>query len=159
MNEQKQDVGMLVCHVSHQFRRLMDRNIAAASNDPDEPFSGRNLWVLRYVREREGTDVFQRDLERAFKVRRSTISRMVDLMVQKQYLIREPVEGDQRLKRLRLTPKAERMMEDVRQSTETLEAELRDSFAPEEYRTLTELLLRLSDTLEEKSSNPERKES
>ena len=139
---------MLVCHTAHLFRRQLDRNIAAVTNDPDELFSGRNLWVLRYVKEREGTDVFQRDLERVFKVRRSTISRMIDLMVQKQYLIRESVEGDQRLKRLRLTPKAERVMEEVRQSTGTLEDHLRASFSPDEYSTLLNLLGRLSDTLE-----------
>lgn len=160
MEKSKRDLGQWVCHASHLFRREMDNSVAAAAGaDADEIFSGRNLWVLRYVKDREGTDVYQRDLEQEFKVRRSTISRMIDLMVRKQYLTRESVEGDQRLKRLRLTEKGETMLREVVHSIDELEARLRASFTPEEYDALVGLLDRLCRTLDaEAPETTERKE-
>ena len=111
------------------------------------------------MKDREGTDVYQRDLEQEFKVRRSTISRMIDLMVRKQYLTRESVEGDQRLKRLRLTEKGETMLREVAHSIDELEARLRASFTPEEYDALVGLLDRLCRTLDaEAPETTERKE-
>ena len=138
----------------------MDNSVAAAAGaDADEIFSGRNLWVLRYVKDREGTDVYQRDLEREFKVRRSTISHMIDLMVRKQYLIRENVEGDRRLKRLRLTEKGETMLREVAHSIDELESRLRSSFSETDYANLTRLLDQLCATLDTLPETTERKDA
>lgn len=160
MKEEKRDLGQWICHASHLFRRRMDNSVAAAAGaDADEIFSGRNLWVLRYVKDREGTDVYQRDLEREFKVRRSTISHMIDLMVRKQYLIRENVEGDRRLKRLRLTEKGETMLREVAHSIDELESRLRSSFSETDYANLTRLLDQLCATLDTLPETTERKDA
>ena len=149
MQEKKRDLGQAVCHASRLFRRRMDNSITAAMGaDADEVFSGRNLWVLRYVKEHEGQDVYQRDLEKSFRLRRSTISNMIDLMVKKQYLVRESVEGDKRLKRLRLTEKGEAIHREVAHSASELENTLRGQFSPEEYTELIALLERLCNSLE-----------
>ena len=149
MQEKKRDLGQWICHASRLFRRQMDQSIAAAmGDDAEEVFSGRNLWVLRYVKEHEGEDVYQRDLEKAFRLRRSTISNMIDLMVKKQYLVRESVEGDKRLKRLRLTEKGEAIHREVAQSVFELETTLRGQFSAGEYNELIALLERLCNSLE-----------
>ena len=149
MQEKKRDLGQWLCHASRLFRRQMDQSIAAAMGaDADEVFSGRNLWVLRYVKEHEGEAVYQRDLEKAFRLRRSTISNMIDLMVQKQYLLRENVEGDKRLKRLALTEKGEAILSEVAHSVGDLETSLRAKFSAEEYTQFLTLLERLCDSLE-----------
>ena len=146
----------MVCHSSRLFRRRMDHSITAAMGaDADEVFSGRNLWVLRYVKEHEGEDVYQRDLEKAFRLRRSTISNMIDLMVQKQYLVRESVEGDKRLKRLRLTEKGEAILCEVTHAAEKLETSLREKFSREEYAAFSNLLERLCNSLEAPEENSE----
>ena len=149
MQEKKRELGQMVCHASHLFRRRMDHSIAAAMGaDADEFFSMRNLWVLRYVKEHEGEDVYQRDLEKTFRLRRSTISNLIDLMVQKQYLIRESVAGDKRLKRLCLTEKGEAILCEVTHAAEKLENSLREKFSEMEYSELSLLLERLCDSLE-----------
>ena len=153
MQEKKRELGQLICHASHLFRRRMDRSIAASMGaDADEFFSARNLWVLRYVKEHEGEEVYQRDLEKAFRLRRSTISNMIDLMVQKQYLVRESVEGDKRLKRLCLTGKGEAILCEVTNAAETLENSLREKFNEAEYAEFLQLLERVCGSLE---SQPE----
>lgn len=159
MQEKKRDLGQMVCHASRLFRRQMDRSISAAmGDDADEVFSGRNLWVLRYVKEHEGEAVYQRDLEKAFRLRRSTISNMIDLMVQKQFLAREQAQGDKRLKRLILTEKGEAILAEVTHSVGELETALRGQYTPEEYNEFFMFLERLCDSLESPAETPEGKE-
>jgi DNA-binding MarR family transcriptional regulator len=93
-------------------------------------------------------DVFQKDLENAFKIRRSTVSKTVELMEQKQLLERESVNGDGRMKRLRLTPKADAILAEVAKAVDELENHVRGGFSPEEYDTLMRLLKQLCGFLE-----------
>lgn len=149
MREEQITLGRRVGHISHLFRRNIDHLIAAESRDPaDGALTGRNFWVLRYLEDHEGENIFQKDLESAFKIRRSTVSRMVELMEQKELLTRESVSGDARLKRLALTPKAKRLLTVVSNGVERMETELRERFTPSEYVSLLSLLERLSDILE-----------
>lgn len=160
MQEKKRELGQMICHASRLFRRQMDHSISAAmGDDADEVFSGRNLWVLRYVKEHEGEEIYQRDLEKTFRLRRSTISNMIDLMVRKQFLVREQVPGDKRLKRLLLTEKGEAILCEVAHAAEAMETALREQFSPGEYTELTGLLERLNDSLESLPETIERKET
>lgn len=51
----------------------------------------------------DGQDVYQRDLEAFFKLRRSTVSSVISTLEKKGYLCRVPVPEDARLKKLVLT--------------------------------------------------------
>lgn len=155
MREENIALGRQIGHVSHLFRRSIDNLIASESRDfTDDSLTGRNFWVLRYLQDHPGEDVFQKDLEAAFKIRRSTVSRMMELMEQKGLLTRESVGGDARLKRLALTPKAEELLTAVSNGVERMENEVRAEFSAGEYETLTHLLGRLSDILESRETIP-----
>lgn len=71
-----------------------------------ENLTGMQRWVIGYLSEHEGKDVFQRDLEEEFSVRRSTATGILQLMEKNELITREPVSHDARLKKLVLTPKA-----------------------------------------------------
>ncbi len=142
------DLGRQINHASVLFHRSFDNVVAAESAGYTDSLSGRNIWVLRYIRDHADEDVFQKDLESAFKIRRSTVSQTVELMEQKQLLVREPVNGDARLKRLRLTPKAEEVLEAVSRGVSRLENRVRTAFAPEDYGKLVRLLEQLCGILE-----------
>ena len=64
--------------------------------------SATNGFILMYIYDSK-KDVFQKDIENHFGMTRSTASRVISLMEQKNLLIRESVEKDQRLKKLSLT--------------------------------------------------------
>ena len=95
MQEENIALGRQIGHVSHLFRRNIDNLIAReCRNCADGSLTGRNFWVLRYLQDHPDGDVFQKDLEAAFKIRKSTVSCMVELMEQKGMLTRESVNGD-----------------------------------------------------------------
>ncbi|RRK09418.1 MarR family transcriptional regulator [Lactiplantibacillus garii] len=63
--------------------------------------------TINYIADHENSqDVFQRDLEHEFNIRKATASSLVTAMVAKDLLIRVPATKDARYKRLLLTPKA-----------------------------------------------------
>jgi DNA-binding MarR family transcriptional regulator len=134
------NLGKMIGHTSVLFRRHLDQAIAGASGDDTGVISGRNFWILRYLEDHRGEDVFQRDLENVFKIRRSTVSKTVELMEQKHLLERVSVDGDARKKKLRLTAEADAVLSNVRKSVEELEERVRASFCAEDYDTLMQLL-------------------
>lgn len=145
------DLGKMVCHTSVMFRRHLDRAIANAVADDSGAISGRNFWILRYLEDHRGENVYQKDLENVFKVRRSTVSKTVELMEQKQLVVRESVNGDARKKKLCLTPKADLVLEAVKKEVDALEESVRQAFDPADYDALMESLRRLCGFFDKKT--------
>lgn len=139
---------MWIGHASRLLRRELDQRIAETDVGKEDFVSGRNVWVLRYLKDHEGEEISQRDLEKKFRVRGSTISNMVDLMEQKGLIARAPSEKDARRKRLYLTEKAEAVLESVSETIRRFEAQLRDSFAPKDYELFLGFLERFCNVLE-----------
>ena len=63
-------------------------------------------WIIGYLYEHTGENIFQKDIEAHFCIARSTATGILKLMEKKGYLMRETVPDDRRLKRLILTEKA-----------------------------------------------------
>ena len=63
-------------------------------------------WIIGYLSDNDKKDIFQRDLEEEFSVRRSTATGILQLMEKNDLITREAVPHDARLKKLVLTPKA-----------------------------------------------------
>lgn len=93
-------------HLS-QLMSIMNQLHRLALNTPPDAFApGMTMPQLATVATltfMEGQDVYQRDLETIFKLRRSTVSSMTTTLERKGYLTRVPVPEDARLKKLVLT--------------------------------------------------------
>ncbi len=148
MNGEKKELGMWVGHAARLFRRNLDQRIAEANSGYGDMVSARNVWVLKYLKDHEGEEVYQRDLEQNFKIRGSTVSNMIDLMEQKGLLLRAGSEKDARRKKLCLTEKAETVLATVAETIRRFEEQLRGSFEARDYDLLLRLLEQLCDTLD-----------
>lgn len=110
-------------------------------------YDGENLTMMQritigilYDCAQAGQDVFQRDLEREFSIRRSTATGLLQLMEKKGLIVREPVPYDARLKRLRLTPAAVQLNDEIRRGLREMEAQLVRGLSEEEIAGLHRLL-------------------
>lgn len=65
--------------------------------------TGGNVRVLIFLAHHSDRDIYQRDIEKAFGITRSTASRELTLLESNGMIARLPVEHDARLKRLVLT--------------------------------------------------------
>lgn len=81
-------------------------------------------WIIGFLADNKDVDIFQRDIEKNFSIRRSTVSNILQLMEKKGLVTRESVEYDARLKKITLTEKAleihQHMIDDMEEREEKL---------------------------------------
>ncbi len=147
--DNKRHIGREIRSLNNILMRRFD------SNRPDKEELGRitnaNRWVIGYLTEQQakGKDVFQRDLEETFCITRSTVSKVIDLMIQKGLIERQAVPYDARLKKLVLTEKALELSGRVRLYAEGVEKEVTAGFTQEEIATLLSYIDRIRKNLGE----------
>ena len=72
----------------------------------ERPFSHLAMCILAYLCKNHGKrDIFQRDIEQKFCIRRSTATDLLANIERKGFIIRESVESDARLKKIVVTDK------------------------------------------------------
>ena len=102
-----------------------------------------NVRILHYLTEHEDQPVYQRDLERAFGITRSTASRVLQLMETKDLISRNGVSHDARLKQVTLTDRSRRFSDEAGKCAAVLEDKLLKGFTEREIRQLYQMLDRM----------------
>lgn len=152
--------GALLNQTSRLIRRALDARINA---EVSSELSGVRGMVLGDIvrAERQGRDVYQRDIEQWFNIRRSSVTAMLQGMEQDGFITRCSVEKDARLKRLAATPKGVAYHDRIRASIDRFEQDLQQGLTPEEMAAARVVLNKIlhnaqSIEAEAKQSTPER---
>ena len=114
----RETIGFDIRTLSILIKRYID---GSATKQYVDNLTGTHGWVIGYLYDNRDHDVYQRDLETQFSIRRSTATGILQLMEKNELILREPVESDARLKKLVLTDKAldiHKMVEEDRKRTE-----------------------------------------
>lgn len=104
--------------------------------------------ALVYLSRHQGEEITQRDLERALKLKPSTINGLVERLLEKKYISRCPSPTDGRCRLLRLTEEGEQMVESFRAALERTDEAVLSDLSKEEQAVLEGLLRRIINTLE-----------
>ena len=114
--------------------------------------TGMHGYVIAYLNEceRKIEDVFQRDVEKRFSIRRSTATAILQLMEKRGFITRESVECDARLKKIVLTKKAKSLCELFERERCEFEKSLSEGLTEDEINTAIKLLSRIADNLTER---------
>ncbi len=140
----KPTIGMQLHSLSNINRRYIDNN---SHKELFESITGTNGWIIGYLDNNRDKDIFQKDLEDAFSITRSTVSKVVNLMVQKGLIERSPVEYDARLKKLTLTDKSLELISYMENDRLKHEEVLMKGFSDEEKHQLSEYILRMKNNM------------
>ncbi|MBO4292497.1 MAG: winged helix-turn-helix transcriptional regulator [Lachnospiraceae bacterium] len=144
-SQDKRVIGFELKCVNNLIRRSLDQRFA---EHVSEEMSGMQGPVIGYIFTHcETGDVFQKDIEKEFNIRRSTASVMLQNMEQKGLILREPVAGDKRLKRIVLTDKAKKCHMQVKKQIDQFNRVLEDGIAPEEKEQFLAVLDRIKANL------------
>lgn len=100
-------------------------------------------WVIKYLCDHKNTDVFQRDLESSFSVRRSTMTSVLQLMEKNGLITREPVSYDARLKKLLLTKQAVDIHNHIENSHTELEKRMCEGITQKEQEEFLRIIHKL----------------
>lgn len=117
-----------------------------------ENITGTNRYILLHLAHNTDRDIFQRDLEEVFSVRRSTMSAILLRMEEKGLLKRTSVDYDARLKKITLTEKGERLHKQMERSVDAMEEKLIVGLSHEEQTLLFALLEKVRCNLEDEKS-------
>ena len=108
-------------------------------------------WAINYFYENRDRDIFQKDFEEKFSIRRSTASNMLKLMEKDGYIKRVSVENDARLKKIVLTDKAVKIHTEICKDIAAREKKLRKGLTDEEL----EAFFRITEKLKKNMENAE----
>lgn len=142
--KEKFKIGKQVLDVAHQMKVCLD------SSFDDKNLNGLQARILGFVEvnDMQGNDVYQKDIEAEFKIRRSSVSSVLDTMEKNGFILRQSVASDARLKKLVLTDKAKQTGQQHRSAVDYFEQYVSLEFTPEEVETLQYLLGKISNNVQ-----------
>ena len=144
MNDRHAVLLQIMC-----LANCLSRELGALNTERSSAGISRvNAQILSYLANHEGENVFQRDIEEVFSIRRSTVSKVVRLMETKGLIEREMVAEDARLKRVKLTDKAREIHAVASCEYAAFAARVTKSLSSEEIHALSMLLEKIGSTLD-----------
>lgn len=138
----------------HRASRMVKRYIDSDTNKLYvDKMTGTHGWAVGYFYSNKDRDIFQRDLEQEFDIRRSTASNILSLMEKNGLIKRESVPYDARLKKITLTDKAVEIQNKIDDNFERLELTMRQGISDEELNTFYNVLDKICNNLERTDTN------
>ncbi|MBO5089410.1 MAG: MarR family transcriptional regulator [Clostridia bacterium] len=146
--QHEKNIGFNIRRLSNYIRRDIEKS--SASGKIVLP-KGVNGWAINYFYDNRDKEVFQRDFENRFSIRRSTASNILKTMEQNGFIQRVRVEGDARLKRIILTDKAIKIHEEIMRDIKRRELKLRKGISEEEIDQFLSMVNRFIANLEDEN--------
>ncbi len=144
-------IGRMIHTLANQMKRA-DVDIKGA-----EDLTPIQKHVLKYILLTTlCKDVYQKDIEEEFQIRKSTVTGILKLMEKNGFIKRECDKKDARLKRLVPTEKAEALRPSIMKHIQETEARLTEGVSQEELDICKKVMCRMFCNLAEK--NRENKE-
>lgn len=137
--------GRLIHMLSHQLKRR------SAMPETGTGLTPMQKHVLTYILfETMVRDIYQKDIEKEFKIRRSTASGILQLMEKNGFIYRQSVEKDARLKRILPTAKAEKIRMEILTNIKQTEAKLKEGIPKENFEVCLNVMRQMLENLSEK---------
>ena len=138
----EEDIGKLINIVSHQLRRQM------CFFEDEDGLTNMQKHVLHYILlESLHREIYQKDLEREFQIRRSTATGTLQLLERNGFIRRESVQQDARLKKIVPTGKAQNLRERILENIARMEALLKKGISREDLAGCAKVLSQMSENL------------
>lgn len=139
-----------LCFEIRTLNNILKRYFEKNKPDVFKESTGVHGWAIKYFYDNRDKDIFQRDFELRFSIRRSTATNMLKLMEKNGIICRVPVEYDARLKKIILTEKAVTVHEQTTKNIEMLENSLKEGITSEELETFFNVIDKIKNNMEVK---------
>lgn len=145
--------GRLVRMLNHQLKRNQKPEEAVE----DDELTPMQRHILNYILlETLHRDIYQKNLEEEFQVRKSTVSGILKLMEKNGFIYRESVKEDARLKKILPTKKAEALRPSILEHIHETEIRMTEGVSEQDLFLCKKVLYQMCQNLAEK--NRENKE-
>nr|WP_317282236.1 MarR family winged helix-turn-helix transcriptional regulator [uncultured Sellimonas sp.] len=136
--ERDHHIGRIIHMISHQLKRQ------GTSHEEITRLTPMQKHILTYiVFESTKQELYQKDIEEEFQIRRSTASGILQLMEKNGFIVRESVEKDARLKRILPTEKAEKLRMQILNNIRESEKKMKSGIPEKEIEICLSVLRRI----------------
>lgn len=148
------DAGRLINTVSHKLKRQV------AFPEAESGLSNMQRLVLNYILFQVlKRDIYQKDIEREFQIRRSTATGILQLLEREGFIYRETAEQDARLKKLIPTEKTKQLRSQIISNTQYMETLLKKGIPQEDLEVCLRVLEQMSANLSGNEKKREREKT
>ena len=135
-------------HINKLSRIISRRVDAAVLNAIDDNITVSQAYVIDFITDNTDRDIFQKDLELEFGLKRSSVSLMLNNMEKSDLIKRVPVPEDARLKKIVLTEKAVEISKKISVAIDSVESRVSESLGEEEVHLLLNMLNKIRTDIE-----------
>ena len=140
--------GRLVRMLNHQLKRNQKPEEALE----DDELTPMQRHILNYILlETLHRDIYQKNLEEEFQVRKSTVSGILKLIEKNGFIYRESVKEDARLKRILPTKKAEALRPSILEHIHETEIRMTEGVSEQDLFLCKKVLYQMCQNLAEKN--------
>ncbi len=145
MAQEQMSLAFRLKCVNNMIRRSLDTRFAAEERIE---ICGMQGPMIGFIFDKsKSQEIFQRDIEKEFNIRRSTATVMLQTLEQKGFIVRESVAHDARLKKIILTEKALEQNRVIHEKIDAFNREIERGITQEEkeefYRILDKIITNL----------------
>ena len=146
IENEERHIGKMLRILSNLIRRKVENEL----NQSGMEVTSSQARIISFLyRQTQVRNVYQRDIEEEFDIRRSSVTNTLQLLEKNGYIVRVSVDEDARLKKILLTDKGNGIHDVIRRSILEVEGELCSVYTKEELEQLFYLLDKLYVVLEE----------
>ncbi|GAA0091429.1 MarR family transcriptional regulator [Paraclostridium bifermentans] len=146
INKEKLKLGLDISKINHIISRKMDASVISAI---DDNLTISQAYVIDFIcNEGKDKEVFQKDLEKVFDLKRSSISLMLNNMEKSGLIQRVAVKEDGRLKKIILTQKSIKIYEKISDAIDLIENKLSENITEEEIKIFQNVLNKIRNSIE-----------
>lgn len=143
--ERQETIGFQIRTLSVGIKRAVE---ASKARSGDGHCTGTHGWIIGYLYENRHRDIYQRDIEKQFSVRRSTMTEILKLMEKNGLVERVKDESDARLKKIRLTETALKIHERHEKGIADFENYIRQGITDQEMKMFFEIIGKISENVQ-----------
>lgn len=148
-------IGRKLGELNRLIHRYTIKRKLSDIKDSDDKNAGSatmaNICIIGYLYDNRNSDVYQKDLDEALKVRRSTLSKELSLMEQKGFIKRVYGDSDKRMRKIVLCDKSLPLAIKLKEEHELLEKKLTKGISDDELSSFLSTLSKLTDNLREEN--------
>lgn len=139
----KKNLVLLINKISNQLKRKIDKEMAE-----DYHLTKTQSLVLSYLHQQK--EIYQKDIEKKFSIRRSTATEILNLMEKRGLIKRIPCAYDKRINKIEITEEGENLEKIGREKIKQIEKNMTKSLTVEEQKELIQLLKKVEKNLIER---------
>ncbi len=139
---QESKLGLKIYYLTKLIRKQIEQN------RNDTKFTGMQGQVLHYLLgQKDDCEIFQKDIEYEFQIKRSTATELLQSLEEKQYIKRIPTSYDARLKRIYLLDKAKQLAPEVEGVLSDIDETIMQNIEKQDLDTFVHVLDQMIDNM------------